>query len=432
MKKKFIQVTKKFASEKKVPTMPNSLIFKLKTSLFDDYQNLSYLMAKKFQSNWSSQIYHTGEHYQGLIEVQKRSDFIIEVEKFRRLVNTHKIGEVFTEVKSIEKSEDRMNLYQSFKENQKKCSVFNNNTRLAGIARCKIYFCKEGLKNDGELIHNDYGRIIEKLEDNHDNFQIIEIQGQRDDQVSEDTLELIRLEKMIEIIRDNEIIGNKLISVRTKYPYIAEKVLEKGANIIFDPTGGKFDHDLINFVAQSHVPFILNLDTEIHSNKFYENFIKNLDNSLNYCLKKGMLNSNIALDLNLNYLKSSQVQEFYQNFDDFRKKFDNVIISLLPESDKYRQLFANNFDLVRYNSLDKIRQTHDYIKSLNLSSDIGYLPSQLNVPTKMSLEDLPKYNFSLEGEKEVLLKNLFDLSKVKQEDKLSTIIQKNENKINDD
>jgi hypothetical protein len=430
MKKKFIQVSKKFASENNLQAPPNSLIFKLKTNLFEDFKNMSSLTAKNFQTKWSTQIYHTGKHYQGLIEVEKKSDLIIEVEKFSRLINSQKIGEVYTEVKPIINSEDRENIYLNFKENLKKCSMFNNNTHLAGIVRCKLYYSKEGLKNEGCLRHDDYGRMIEKLEDHHDCFEVIEIQGQRDGQVSEDTLELIRLEKMIEIIRDNKLIGNKLISVRTKSPYIAGKVLDKGANIISDPTGGKFDHNMISVVAQNHTPFILNFNDGIPSNKkFYEAFTKNLENTLNYCIKKGMLNSNIALDLNLNFLKQNQIEELENNIKDFRKKFDNSIISLLPESEQNRKFFLNNLDLIRYPNLKKISQTYNYIKSMDISPNVGYIPSQVTIPKKMSVQDIPSYKFTLLKEKEVLLKNLFDLSKVKQMDQLSSLIQKNENKL---
>ncbi len=438
MKKNFIHLPKRFISNRIKPTFKNSLVVKLKSNQFEDYQNLANMISKNFQMISSSQIYQSEEYYHGLLEIESKSESIVEVEKLSRLINTHKRSQVFSEVKPISQIEERQSLFAKFKENQSKCSVFNNNNKLAGLIQCEIFPSQNGFRRIGEQRNDDYGHFIDKLEENKDFFEVVEIQGDSNEGVANKTMEILRLKKMIELIRDNQYIKNKIISVRTKFPEVAEICLQEGANIIKDPSGGKFDPNMIEFIAQSASPFILSLYLKDRNTDktFYDAYVNSLEKSLNFCQRKGVLNSNIALDLNLDLMNRNQLNEFYSNIQNFRRDFDNIIISpFVGAADSSNQdiafnlLFRSNFNLIRYNEFRHMRELNDYIKSNNLGAELGSTPQEIRYTTAKSVSDLPFYKFSLLKESETQLKNLFDLSKVKKEDELTQLIHKHKRQI---
>lgn len=110
-----------------------------------------------------------------------------------------------------------------------------------------------------------------------------------------------RMEKVLTEIRS--IFPDIIISVDTYRSKIAEMAIEKGADMINDISGGRFDHQMFSVIAKHRVPYImmhiLGTPQTMQQNPFYENVGREVDQFLlNQVekLERFGVNENIVLD----------------------------------------------------------------------------------------------------------------------------------------
>lgn len=212
-----LRMQKKYFSEKISNNFKPRTILKLKTKEFEDISTISSKYATNYKLLNSSQIFYNGESYQGYLEFDKTMEGFEKVELIDNInsytnlkqLNKNEVGAEIHNVNTIDKKKD---LIKEFKNsNYKKCSVFNNNKNLAGIISCNLYSQISKIdKND------NFGKHLEYLEENKEAYEIIELIGENEYSIIDPSIEFIRVEKMLSLIRESHFIKNKLISIRSR------------------------------------------------------------------------------------------------------------------------------------------------------------------------------------------------------------------------
>ena len=212
----FYKIQKKRFSLDKLASSTRTYL-KLTTREFEDLSNISTILASNFKTVNSSQIYTSasGEEYKGYLELESKSFGNAEKERVLHLIHSYaEENKIFLQNINVDVANNFSNEYSSLN----KCSVFSNNKKLAGIVECPLYSMgnKGGFKRVQNHRNDDYGYFIDRLEKYKETYEVIEIVGEGKLQQEDKTTESVRINKMISLIRENNIIKNKLISVRTK------------------------------------------------------------------------------------------------------------------------------------------------------------------------------------------------------------------------
>jgi hypothetical protein len=198
---------------------------------------------------------------------------------------------------------------------------------------------------------------------------------------------------------------------------------------------------MLKLISQNNVPFILSsfadqqrLTTSLPALDVYINSLKK---RLTYCMDKGILNSNIAIDLNLEMFTNKFLLELYTNLNKIKNTFDNVLISSynlqnVENGEDYStgrivEYFINNkINLIRHDSFRHIKEI-DQIMSCNSGEDLNHIIKQIKSNTLIErVEDIPRYHYSLDSYQNKRKSDdyIIDESQVKKEDELSNIIKK--------
>ncbi len=215
-----------------------------------------------------------------------------------------------------------------------------------------IVNCTPDSFSDGPLKSNtkdDYYRILEKLIENKDNLDIIEIGGESTRPgavLIESKEELQRLIPMIEAIRSNSSLKNKIISVDTRKATVAKECLKLGVNIINDVSGGMWDENMSDVIAKFNCKYVLmhsRTSPNIMMNPEFLKYSSDIENTvkvistelidrlnsfknLNFT-KAHILDWDIMLDPGLGFSKTlEQNLNIIKNLDFFKKKFPNTLL----------------------------------------------------------------------------------------------------------
>lgn len=198
---------------------------------------------------------------------------------------------------------------------------------------------------------------------------------------------------------------------------------------------------MLKLISQNNVPFILSsfadqqrLTTSLPALDVYINSLKK---RLTYCMDKGILNSNIAIDLNLEMFTNKFLLELYKNLNKIKNTFDNILISSynlqnVENGEDYsigrivEYLINNKINLIRHDSFRYIKEI-DQIMSYNTGEDLNHIIKQIKSNSLIErVEDIPRYNYSLDSYQNKRKSDdyIIDESQVKKEDELSIIIKK--------
>lgn len=220
----FYRVNKKFAFNKAKPSFKNSTILKLKTKEYEDWRNMASLVSNNFKMKNSSQVYTSGQDYQGYLEFDSGADELVDSERVNQLIrayagsNDFVFNSVSAGVKLVASRENREKVLSEFQKGEStgtKCSVFSNNKKFAGVISCQLN--ANGLRRHGEERSDDYGYFLTKLEENLSAYEVIEIQGCGGNKVEYKTTESLRVTKFVNLVRSNKMLKHKLISVKTSH-----------------------------------------------------------------------------------------------------------------------------------------------------------------------------------------------------------------------
>ncbi|WP_078593229.1 dihydropteroate synthase [Evansella clarkii] len=95
------------------------------------------------------------------------------------------------------------------------------------------------------------------------------------------------------------------ISVDTYKAKVAEKAIEQGADIINDVWGAKADPEMANVAAHFDVPIVLMHNRQqIDYENFMDDVVKDLEESIEICLKAGVKDNRIVLDPGVGFAKT--------------------------------------------------------------------------------------------------------------------------------
>jgi hypothetical protein len=222
----FYKINKKFLFDKLKPNLKNTTIIKLKTREYEDWSNIASLIANNFRMKNSSQVYTSGQNYLGYLEFESGMTEEIDTERVDQIIRSYAgpndfiLNNVNARVRSISSSsrEDREKVLVEFNKGEvsgNKCSIFNNNKNLAGVMTCKLKTFIDQAQSQRD-ISDEYGYILDNLEKHHSAIEIIEIQGTNSSVKEPANTESLRVNKLIKLIKEQQVLKNKLISVKTQ------------------------------------------------------------------------------------------------------------------------------------------------------------------------------------------------------------------------
>ncbi len=122
-----------------------------------------------------------------------------------------------------------------------------------------------------------------------------------------------------------------------------DRAVEVGADIISDSSGAN-DSKILEIAAEAELPYIFNsfanqdqifrfTGSFSNSNSIEKVFSDNLRKRINLCNKKGILDSNIAVDMNLKLYNKQFREMLIKNLNNITKEFGNFMISETGDSE---------------------------------------------------------------------------------------------------
>ncbi len=150
------------------------------------------------------------------------------------------------------------------------------------------------------------------------------------------------LPSLIEIRKE---FPDAIISVDTFRKEVAHNAIENGADIINDISGGIFDREMIPYIGNNHIPYILmhsgnnieNLHHEIIENDVCKEVKSFFERQVNDLLQYGK--QNIILDPGIGFNKSMKANfDLLKNINDYRINKLPVLIGISRKSMIYKTL----------------------------------------------------------------------------------------------
>jgi hypothetical protein len=198
---------------------------------------------------------------------------------------------------------------------------------------------------------------------------------------------------------------------------------------------------MLRLIGQNNVPFILSAFADqqriTSSLPALEIYINSLKKRLTSCMDKGILNSNIAIDLNLEMFTNKFLLELYTNLHKIKNTFDNILMSSynlhkINSEETHsigriiENLINNKINLIRHDSFRFVKEI-DQMMSFSTGEELHTILREIKPNNRIErVEDIPRYNYSLDSyqNKTKTEDYNFDESQVKREDDLSTLIKK--------
>jgi len=185
---------------------------------------------------------------------------------------------------------------------------------------------------------------------------------------------------------------------------VIEKSLFEGVNFISDPG---FDPKILSIVGESKIPYIFNAFSNIDNVSMaqsptfrlapYKLFTENLKKRLEICSSKNILNSNIAIDLNLNLFNRKFAHDILKNFSLIKQDLKNILISsvnidlknfeivdspsILTKKDLIKFLLSSGINIIRYDSINEIKHV---VNDINLAESSGNVENIANMNLNFS------------------------------------------------
>lgn len=161
---------------------------------------------------------------------------------------------------------------------------------------------------------------------------------------------------------------------------------------------------------------------------FIDAYIHKIKNQIDFCQNKGILNSKIAIDTNLDIYNNKYKEEVVANFNKVNENFDNIKIgsaSLALNSEN--DFINNNLNLIRISHPKQLNDIKKFILSntekLNELGQIHKVVKKDN--TIRSVDQIPRYQFKNANLKQEIVNDISNIeASVKKEDELSLIIRK--------
>ena len=201
------------------------------------------------------------------------------------------------------------------------------------------------------------------------------------------------IKKLVPLIKELKLMyPETLISVDTFHHSVADKVLNSGADLINDISGGRHDPEIFNVMADKGSPYVL---THSRGNSMtmdslakYDDVVKDvkneLSNQIDLAVSKGIKNEQIIVDPGIGFAKNvSQNLTLLRNIEEFtlmpyplligasRKRF---IGSVINESDPTKRIFGTaavasrcvfaGVDILRVHDVKQISQVIVMTKSI--------------------------------------------------------------------
>ncbi|WP_036918241.1 dihydropteroate synthase [Prochlorococcus sp. MIT 0603] len=202
--------------------------------------------------------------------------------------------------------------------------------------------------------------------------------------------ELNRITPVITLLRKEH--PNQLLSIDTFYSKVAKKALDLGVNWVNDISGGRFDSDILNVVADSGAPFVINHSRGNSSNMNtfanYQNVTtevyEELQRAIDHAYSAGVSKKQIIIDPGIGFAKNNfhNIDLLY-NLEKFtnsrfpvlvgpsRKKF---IGHTLNQPDPMKRIFGTaavvcrcvqaKVDMVRVHDVSEMKQVIDMSNAL--------------------------------------------------------------------
>ena len=111
-------------------------------------------------------------------------------------------------------------------------------------------------------------------------------------------LEILRLNSMLDTIRRDPLLKDKIVCVRTRNSKVAAELIKNGADMISDDSGASVDSKMAEFLGREDVPFILRYQHSHSSNDSLQNLIakdkqrrsyfEEFSKRINYLVKYGV------------------------------------------------------------------------------------------------------------------------------------------------
>ncbi|WP_269617009.1 dihydropteroate synthase [Prochlorococcus marinus] len=203
----------------------------------------------------------------------------------------------------------------------------------------------------------------------------------------------IEIKRLVPLIKELKLLHPEIpISVDTFHHSVADKVLNIGADLVNDVSGGRHDPEIFNVMADKGSPYVL---THSRGNSItmdslakYENVVndvkKELSNQIELALSNGLKTKQIIIDPGIGFAKNVDHNlTLLQNLEEFvsmnfplligasRKRF---IGSVINESDPSKRIFGMaaiasrcvlaGVDILRVHDIKEISQVIKMTKSI--------------------------------------------------------------------
>ena len=203
----------------------------------------------------------------------------------------------------------------------------------------------------------------------------------------------IEIKRLVPLIKELKLLHPEIpISVDTFHHYVAEKVLNVGADWINDVSGGRHDPEIFNVVADKGSPYVLThsrgnsrtMDSLTNYSNVVKEVINELTNQIELALSNGIKNEQIIIDPGIGFAKNvDQNLIILRNLEEFvsmnypvligasRKRF---IGSVINETDPNKRIFGTaavasrcviaGVDIIRVHDIKQISQVLVMTKSI--------------------------------------------------------------------
>lgn len=164
--------------------------------------------------------------------------------------------------------------------------------------------------------------------------------------ISEDEETMRLLPSLVEIRKE---FPNIKISIDTFRKNVAEKAIDFGADIINDISGGTFDNDMLPFIGENHIPYIMMHSSNDINNLHCERIENNVCQEVKMFFERQLKTlsqygeQNIVLDPGIGFNKSTASNfKLLKNIKDYRVNNLPVLIGISRKSMIYKTLGSDS------------------------------------------------------------------------------------------
>ena len=236
-----------------------------------------------------------------------------------------------------------------------KKSSINVNGRLMNLQKPRVMgilnITEDSFYDGGSYLNEEkYITHVSKMLD--EGADIIDIGAQSSRPGSHEVGKEKEIEQLIPVIQNiRKEFPKAIISVDTWHARVAEQVIISGANMINDISGGTFDMDMFNTIADLQVPYVLmhtgGRPDKMQTNPTYKNVVKEVIFFLSKQLDKlnHMGVNDVIIDPGFGFGKTLEHNyELLQHLDHFKFLETPILVGISRKSMIYKPLDINSND----------------------------------------------------------------------------------------